>query len=116
MESVEVAIVGGGVAGLAAAWRLAAAGTEVTLLERFGLGHDRGSSHGATRIFRFRYDDPLYVGMAQAALPLWRELEAETGRQLLNVTGGFDVGDPAYLDRCFASLSACGAAVDRLDP
>jgi sarcosine oxidase len=116
MERVDVAVVGAGIVGLSAAWRLAEAGQDVVVLEQFDLGHDRGSSHGATRIFRFAYDDPVYVRLAQEALPLWRELESKTGRSLLHITGGIDVGDPAYLEGCSAALRACGARAQHLGP
>ena len=115
MESVEVCVVGGGVTGLAAAWRLGNAGRETVVLEQFPLDHARGSSHGATRIFRFAYPDPVYVRMAQAALPLWRELEAASGDAILHVTGGLDVGNPAILDGVAEALEACGAVAERLD-
>ena len=116
METVEVCVVGAGIAGLSTAWRLALAGREVMLLERFALGHDRGSSHGATRIFRFAYEDPTYVRMAQAALPMWRELEAASGETILRITGGLDLGPVDILERTAAALTSCGAAVERLDP
>ncbi|MGZ4127671.1 MAG: N-methyl-L-tryptophan oxidase [Actinomycetota bacterium] len=116
MERADVVIVGGGVVGLSAAWRLARAGRDVVLLERFSVGHDRGSSHGSTRIFRFAYDDPVYVRLAQAALPLWHELENAAGRALLRITGGMDVGDPTYLDRCASALRSCGARAVYLRP
>jgi len=115
MESVEVCVVGGGVTGLAAAWRLGLAVREVIALEQFTLDHARGSSHGATRIFRFAYPDPLYVRMAQASLPLWRELEAASGDEILKMTGGLDVGDPAILEGVASALIGCGAAAERLD-
>ena len=114
MESVEVCIVGGGVTGLAAAWRLGHAGRETLLLERFEIDHVRGSSHGATRIFRFAYPDTTYVRMAQASLPLWRELERASGDEILRTTGGLDVGDPASVEPVAEALEACGAAVDRM--
>ena len=116
MEKVDVAVVGAGVVGLSAAWRLALTGRRVVVFERFRLGHDRGSSHGPTRIFRFAYDDPVYVRLAQRALPLWRELEGVAGEQLLSITGGFDAGDPRYLDRCEGALRTCGARVEILTP
>lgn len=116
MEEVDVAIVGAGIVGLSAAWRLALTGRTVAVFERFPLGHDRGSSHGATRIFRFAYDDPVYVRLAQRALPLWRELEDRAGERLLEITGGFDVGDGAYLDGCETALRSCGARAERLSP
>jgi len=92
MEEIDVAVVGAGVVGLSAAWRLALTGRSVVVFDRFPLGHDRGSSHGPTRIFRFAYDDPVYVRLAQRALPLWRDLEAATGEQVLSITGGSDIG------------------------
>lgn len=115
MREVEIAVVGAGAMGAAAAWRLARAGREVTLLERFEIGHARGSSHGPARIFRLAYEDPLYVRMAQRALPLWRELEAESGRALLETTGGIDAGDPASLARIEDALASCGAPVERIE-
>src|SRR5204863_9817460 len=51
VEQVEVAVVGAGLLGSAAARALAARGVPVLLFEQFALGHARGSSHGATRIF-----------------------------------------------------------------
>ncbi|MGH2728477.1 MAG: FAD-dependent oxidoreductase, partial [Actinomycetota bacterium] len=114
METVDVCIVGGGITGLAAAWRLGLAGRETVVLERFELDHTRGSSHGPTRIFRFAYPDPLYVRMAQAALPLWRELESGSGDEILKITGGLDLGEPATVDAVAAALEACNAAVERL--
>jgi len=116
MEEIDVAVVGAGVVGLSAAWRLALTGRRVVVFERFPLGHDRGSSHGPTRIFRFAYEDPVYVRLAQRALPLWRELEDVAGEQLLSITGGLDVGDLGYLERCEATLRTCGAKVETLTP
>ncbi len=114
MDQVDVAVVGAGLVGLSAAWRLALSGRSVAVFERYSLGHDRGSSHGPTRIFRYAYDDPVYVRLAQRALPLWRELEEVSGEQLLSITGGFDIGDPTYLDACEAALRSCGARVEVL--
>ena len=114
MESVEIAIVGGGLTGLSAGWRLALAGRSVAVLERFAIGHDRGSSHGATRIFRFAYADALYVSMAQTALPMWRELEAASGQEILQITGGLDVGPAERLDAIETAMRSCGASCERL--
>ncbi len=108
----EFVIVGGGVMGLAAAWRLAIAGRAVLVLERFVLGHALGSSHGATRIFRYAYEDRLYVQLAQRSLTLWRELDPA----LVTITGGLDIGDDDFLYRCAAALEAAGAQHAMLDP
>ena len=87
---------------------LAQAGRGVVLVEQFGLGHDRGSSHGASRIFRLSYPDPHYVRLAQGALQSWRELEAEVGEELIVTTGGLDFG-PVAVENARA-LAACGVA------
>ena len=82
VERVEVAVVGAGVMGSAAARALAARGVPAVLLEQFELGHARGSSHGANRIFRFSYPDPVYVRMAVSAREEWRVASAELTRVL----------------------------------
>lgn len=114
MEKVDIVVVGAGIAGLSAAWRIAAGGREVVLFERFGIANNRGSSHGATRIFRLAYDDPTYVRLAQAALPLWRELEDVSGHEILRITGGVDIGIPGYLEATANALHQCGARVEHL--
>ncbi|MEZ5283558.1 MAG: N-methyl-L-tryptophan oxidase [Vicinamibacterales bacterium] len=86
-------VVGAGGMGAAAAAHLATRGLRVRVFERFGLGHDRGSSHGLTRIIRLAYfEHPSYVPLLRRAYELWRRLEQESGERLLHVTGGLDVG------------------------
>jgi monomeric sarcosine oxidase len=106
VERVEVAVVGSGLLGSATARALGARGVSAVLLEQFDLGHARGSSHGATRIFRFSYPDPGYVRMAVSALGAWARLQAEAGEQLLVRTGGLDAGPGA--SQCAAALADCG--------
>ena len=113
METFDVAVIGVGVMGAAAGRALAKAGKTVVMLERFEVGHKRGSSHGPARIFRFSYREPEYVAMAQEALPLWLELEQEAGRPLLRKTGGLDVGD--VVTEHAAALHSCGATFELLD-
>ena len=72
---MRVAVVGAGVMGCATAWALRERGAEVTVYEQFELDHDRGSSHGRTRIFRLAYPDPYWVGFAQKAYTGWKELD-----------------------------------------
>ena len=100
--------------GAATAWWLARRGVDVALLEQFEPGHTRGSSHGGSRIFRLAYDHPDYVRMAQAALPLWRELEDDAGEPLLDVTGAIDHGNPTSVDAVADAMATCGAPFERL--
>src|SRR5260370_8997861 len=74
--------------GSLSAWRLASRGARVIGFERFRPGHDHGSSHGDTRIFRTAYfESPEYVPLLQRAHGLWRQLEKESGTELLTLTG-----------------------------
>jgi sarcosine oxidase len=83
----DVGVVGAGVNGLAAAWALRRAGVDAVVYEQFELGHTRGSSHGRTRIFRLAYPEVEWVQLAQEALTGWRELEAESGEEMLLLNG-----------------------------
>jgi sarcosine oxidase len=87
----EVAVVGAGVNGLAAAHALVGAGREVVVYEQFELGHNRGSSHGATRIFRLAYPEEKWIRLGIEALEGWRELEEESGEQLLALHGLLEI-------------------------
>src|SRR6516162_943284 len=95
MPSFDAAIIGLGVMGSAALAALARRGRRVVGIDRFTPGHDRGSSHGATRVIRLGYfEHPSYVPLLRAAYPLWRELEARSGESLLAITGILEIGTP----------------------
>ncbi|MDG3006741.1 N-methyl-L-tryptophan oxidase [Paludisphaera mucosa] len=100
-------VVGAGAVGSAAAYHLARRGEPVALVEQFGLGHARGSSHGAARITRHSYADPDYARLMPAAFRSWRELEADAGRSFYVRTGGVSFGPPGvgYVDRVAANLA-----------
>ena len=96
MPSYDVVIIGLGVMGSAALAALARRGRRVVGIDRYATGHDRGSSHGTTRIIRLGYfEHPSYVPLLRATYPLWRELEARSGRSLLTVTGIVEIGLPS---------------------
>ena len=109
----DYVIVGCGVMGASTACALACSGASVAVVEQFHVGHDRGSSHGRSRIFRLSYPDATYVRMAQESLELWRALEARAGEPLLTTTGGFDTGKD--LDQHVSALAECGAAHEVVD-
>ena len=55
---------------------------QVLGLEQFSeVAHDRGSSHGSSRIIRLQYHEhPDYVPLLHRAYKLWRDLEADSGK------------------------------------
>jgi sarcosine oxidase len=91
----EVVVVGLGAMGSHALWRLAKRGVRVVGVEQFRPGHDRGSSHGESRIIRTAYaEGPWYVPLVLHAWRLWDELEGESGKRLLERCGGLMLGTP----------------------
>jgi sarcosine oxidase len=111
---VNVAVVGAGVMGLATARVLAQRGHAVTVYEQFELKHKRGSSHGTSRIFRLSYDEDHWIRLAQRAYELWRELERESGRTLLELDGLVDVR--RVPKRRVEALRGAGVPVEELAP
>jgi sarcosine oxidase len=94
-HSHDVAIVGLGAMGGAAALELSRRGLDVVGFDRYAPPHAWGSSHGDTRIIREAYfEDPVYVPMVQRAFECWRELERLAGTALLQPTGGVMIGLP----------------------
>jgi len=92
-RSADVIVVGLGAMGAAAARALSRRGYRVLGFDRFAPPHDRGSSHGDSRIIREAYfEGPAYVPLVQRAYLLWEELEREAGRTLLTRTGGMMIG------------------------
>lgn len=94
----DVIVIGLGGMGSAAAYHLAARGQRVLGLERFTPAHDRGSSHGGSRIIRQSYfEDPAYVPLLLRAYELWAGLAADSGRDVYRMTGGLFLGPPDCL-------------------
>ena len=88
MKHFDAIVVGTGGIGSAALFHLASRGARVLGLDRFPVAHDRGSSHGHTRLIRLAYfEHPHYVPLLVRAYQLWRELEFAVDRSLLVETG-----------------------------
>ena len=119
-ETYDLAIVGLGALGSSTAWHAARRGLSVIGLEQFELGHDRGASHDSSRILRHSYHTPAYVDLTFLAYDGWAELEAETGEQLVTVTGGLDLFPPDAAigidDYTAAHPHVILAGMDRLQP
>lgn len=81
--------------GSAALLALARRGIPCTGIDRFVPPHDRGSSHGLSRLIRLcYYEHPNYVPLLREAYGLWQWLEAEARQPLLKITGGLYIGPP----------------------
>ncbi|HVO42397.1 MAG TPA: N-methyl-L-tryptophan oxidase, partial [Aggregatilineales bacterium] len=108
----DVIVIGLGVMGSAAAYHLARDGRRVLAIEQFELDHKLGSSYGESRIIRYTYDHPVYTALAHHAFRLWRDLEAEAGRQVMFRTGGLDIGaaDARTLVKTHEVATASGIA------
>jgi monomeric sarcosine oxidase len=105
--SYDAIIIGTGGVGSAALYHLARRGLRVIGLDRFPPGHDRGSSHGQTRIIRQAYHEhPDYVPLLFRAYELWDELQQLSGQQLFHQVGLLFGGAPGCEIIAGAELAA----------
>ncbi len=115
---MRVAVIGLGAVGASALYYLAKQGHEVVGFEQFQVGHTHGSSHGESRIFRLTYADPAYTRLMRESLVLWRELEHESGEEIIVPCGVAWMGahdDPELLAIAHA-LHSEGVEYDWLNP
>jgi len=103
----------GGLGSAALYWLSRQAGDQVLGLEQFRLGHDYGGSQDHSRIIRLSYDDPAYAALTPFTYITWKELEAESGIQLVFQTGGIvfgpsDMGEEDEIERYAAAMRRQG--------
>lgn len=95
MEAYDVIVLGLGIMGSATAYQLAQRGKKVLGLEQFGPTHSNGSSHGRSRIIRQAYfEDPAYVPLLQRSYELWDDLQRQSDKEIIRLTGGLMLGRP----------------------
>jgi sarcosine oxidase len=88
VEQYDVVVCGLGAMGSATAYQLAKRGVRVLGVDRFAPPHVVGSTHGETRVTRLATGEGLaYVPLAMRSHQLWREIEEETGAELLTTNG-----------------------------
>lgn len=119
MPTFDVIVLGCGAAGGGALWHLARRGLSVVGIERFAPPHDRGSSHGRTRMIRQAYfEHPDYVPLVLRAYEQWAELEAAARRTLFRETGLLEIGPPTghVVPGVLAAARQHNLAVDELSP
>ncbi|EFM11283.1 FAD dependent oxidoreductase [Paenibacillus curdlanolyticus YK9] len=91
----DVIVVGTGSMGMSAGYHLASRGARTLLIDRFDPPHTEGSHHGEPRLIRHAYSGgEAYIKLALRADALWRELEEQSGEQLLYRSGVLNVADP----------------------
>ncbi len=118
MTHYDVVVVGLGGMGSAAAYRLAQRGQRVLGVDQFAPVHNRGSSHGGSRITRQAYlEGPEYVPLLLRAHELWDGLERDSGRRLFTRCGGIVVGtaESRTITGSTASARAFGIPHELLD-
>ena len=114
----DAIVVGLGGMGSATAYQLAGRGRRVLGLERFSPAHDKGSSHGRSRIIRQAYfEGPAYVPLLLRAYELWERLEGETGEELMTLSGGLMIGrrEDELVSGSMESARAHGLPYELLD-
>ncbi|MEV8273025.1 FAD-dependent oxidoreductase [Microbacterium sp. NPDC077184] len=117
-EHVSYLVIGAGLSGAAAAWRLAQSGADVVVVERDVPASHLGSSHGSARIFRYAYADPFYVDLVVRARSSWDELESASGRRLITPSGSLDFGsvrDPRGLADALGTVGVPHELLSRTD-
>ena len=83
----DAIVVGLGAMGSATTYQLSKRGVRVLGLDMYEPGHDQGSSHGHHRMFRKWTHREGFLPLAARAYELWRELEEESSRNILNMIG-----------------------------
>ena len=117
MKAYDAIVLGIGGVGSAALYELARRGVRVLGIDRFDPPHDRGSSHGQTRVIRQAYfEHPDYVPLLVESYRLWHELEQRSGRQLYHQVGLLEVGpgDGIVVPGVMRAAAEHGLEVERL--
>ena len=125
MERYDVIVLGLGAMGAATTLHLARRGVRVLGLDQFRPPHAAGSSHGDTRITRLAIGEGVhYSPLAVRSHRIWREIEAETGADLLTRTGMLLISSsatrasvhvPHFFRNTIEAAETHGVAHERLD-
>ena len=117
MQSYDVIVAGIGAMGSATLYHLAKQGLRVAGIDPHVPGHAFGSSHGETRIIRKAYFlDGNYLPLLERSYELWRELEEESGKELMRICGLLCIGAPGsdFIAKLEAASQQAGLLLDRI--
>ncbi len=115
----DVIVIGVGGVGSATAMHLAKAGVRTLGIDQYHPVHDRGSSHGQTRIIRQAYfEHPCYVPLLQRAYELWHDLEQQSNQKLFHRTGLVELGpsDGIVIPGVHSSAATYRLPIEKLTP
>jgi sarcosine oxidase len=88
-KNFDTIVLGLGAMGSAAVYQLAKMGNNVLGIDQFEPPHSHGSTHGDSRITRQAIGEgEQYVPLALRSYEIWNEIEKQTGKSLLTITGG----------------------------
>ena len=91
----DAIVIGLGAMGSSACCHLARRGLKVLGLDQHSLAHDRGSSHGETRLIpRLILKSPTMCRCSAGAFELWTQLEGQYGEALFERNGLVTFGRP----------------------
>lgn len=94
-RTYDTIVIGLGAWGSAAARELARRGHRVLGLDQYAHPHPHGSSAGPSRVYReAAHEGHVYIPLTVRAGELYRELERESGAELLTITGALYIGHP----------------------
>jgi sarcosine oxidase len=92
----DAIVLGLGAMGSATVYQLAKRGSKVLGIDQFAPPHDYGSTHGESRIIRQAIGEgEEYTPLVLRSYELWRDIERETDKELLTITGGLVLERPA---------------------
>jgi len=111
----------GGIGSAALYWLARSRAGSALGLEQFNLGHHFGASQDHSRIIRLAYDDPHYAVLTPHTFTHWRDLEAESGVQLVHRTGSlvFSPGKHTAaqtIEKYASAMNAAGLPFERPTP
>ncbi len=112
---MRCAVVGAGAWGLPAAAELARRGHEVVLLDRYGPGHQLGSSSGPTRLWRLSHPDAVRTRLALRSVEAWQRLETDAAVSVL-LRRGLLWRDDVSAGAVAAALDEVGVPYTSVDP
>ena len=100
LQKTDVLVIGTGAVGSMALWQLSKReGLDVVGIEQYGRVHSHGSYAGESRVFRTAvHEGGTYVRMIQRSRTLWRELEADSGRDIYTEVGCLSIAPADFPD------------------